>query len=154
MEILTPLVGINVSGDTGGIRRVTLYQRENKREAEWRFESGVHPWASELHAWIKSYYRRNWSELPELPIAIDATEFQRKVLQEIRRIPPGETISYGGIAENIGKPKAARATGGACGKNPIPLLIPCHRVIRSEGAIGGYSGPEGIKKLLLGYEND
>ena len=83
------------------------------------------------------------------------TKFQQLVWNEIEKIPYGETISYKDIAVSIGKPRAARAVANACAKNPIPIKRPCHRVICSNGQLGGYSGPGGIetKKKLLEQES-
>ena len=85
---------------------------------------------------------------------LDGTEFQIRVWNELKKIPKGETRTYKEIAELIGKPNAARAVANACGKNPYPITIPCHRVIRSDGGLGGYSGEGGIeqKRLLLKNE--
>ena len=80
------------------------------------------------------------------------TPFQRKVWRQIAKIPKGETRTYTWLAKMTGRPKAGRAAANACGANPIPLLIPCHRVIRSDGTIGGFSGPLSLKKLLLRRE--
>ena len=74
------------------------------------------------------------------------TSFQIKVWKEITKIPKGKTKTYKEIAINIGHPNSARAVANACGRNPYPVLIPCHRVIRSDGQLGGYSGEGGIKK--------
>ena len=74
------------------------------------------------------------------------TVFQIQVWEEIKKIPRGETRSYKQIAESIGQPKSVRAVANACGKNPYPIIIPCHRVIKSDGALGGYSGKGGINK--------
>jgi len=84
------------------------------------------------------------------------TEFQIKVWKEIVKIPLGETRSYKEIATAIGSPNSSRAVANACGKNPYPIKIPCHRVIKSDGSIGGYSGTGGIerKKELLAKENN
>ena len=83
------------------------------------------------------------------------TSFQIKVWKEIIKIPKGKTKTYKEIAINIGHPNSARAVANACGKNPYPGTIPCHRVVRSVGKIGGYSGPGGVtqKKRLLQEEN-
>ena len=83
------------------------------------------------------------------------TSFQIKVWKEIIKIPKGKTKTYKEIAINIGHPNSARAVANACGKNPYPGTIPCHRVVRSDGKIGGYSGPGGVtqKKRLLQEEN-
>ena len=84
------------------------------------------------------------------------TEFQIKVWKEIAKIPLGETRSYKEIATAIGSPNSSRAVANACGKNPYPIKIPCHRVVKSDGSIGGYSGTGGIerKKELLAKENN
>jgi len=80
------------------------------------------------------------------------TEFQQKVWRAMREIPVGKTKSYGEIAQAIGKPKAVRAVGGACGANPIPVLIPCHRVLAAHGKIGGFGGGLDWKRELLRRE--
>ena len=77
---------------------------------------------------------------------LNGTEFQIKVWNEIAKIPKGKTKSYKEIAKAIGRPKSYRAVANACGKNPYVPEIPCHRVIRSDGKLGGYSGTGGIKK--------
>lgn len=86
---------------------------------------------------------------------LEGTSFQIKVWEELLKIPKGETSTYKEIAINLGSPKAARAVANACGKNPYPVAVPCHRVVRSDGSIGGYSGPGGVKrkKELLDREN-
>jgi O-6-methylguanine DNA methyltransferase len=80
------------------------------------------------------------------------TEFERKVWAALNEIPFGETRTYKWIAEKIGNPAAVRAVGRALSKNPIPIVIPCHRVIESDGSIGGYSSGVNIKKRLLELE--
>ena len=88
----------------------------------------------------------------DLPIDVAGTAFQELVWRELRKIPAGETRSYADIAAAIGKPKAVRAVGSANGDNHICVLIPCHRVIRSDGSLGGYGGGIERKKLLLEAE--
>ena len=85
---------------------------------------------------------------------VKATEFQKIVWNEIKRIPRGQTITYKELAAKIGRPKAYRAVANACAKNPQLIIIPCHRVIRSDGKLGGYMGEKGIerKKKLLKKE--
>ena len=87
-------------------------------------------------------------------LPLKGTEFQVKVWKEISKIPYGETRTYKELAIAIGKPDSARAVANACGKNPYPPSIPCHRVIRTDGKLGGYSGKGGIKakKKLLKQE--
>ena len=87
-----------------------------------------------------------------LPVDVQGTEFQKRVWAAISRIPYGETRSYNKIAEEIGMPKAYRAVANACGANPVPLIVPCHRVIRKNGGLGGYGMGIERKKYLLAME--
>lgn len=87
-----------------------------------------------------------------LPLAPSGTEFQRGVWEALLHIPYGETASYRDIAARVGAPAACRAVGGANGKNPLPILIPCHRVIAADGTLGGYSGGLWRKEYLLELE--
>jgi O-6-methylguanine DNA methyltransferase len=89
--------------------------------------------------------------LPPLDWA-GTTEFQQSVWREMLKISTGKTRSYGEIAERIGNPKAVRAVGGACGANPIPVLVPCHRILAANKKLGGFSGGIEWKKDLLGRE--
>lgn len=88
----------------------------------------------------------------DLKLCPNGTEFQLSVLQELQKIPYGMTASYGEIAERIGRPKAVRAVGAANGHNPIPIIIPCHRVIGSDGSMTGFGGGIDTKKALLRLE--
>jgi O-6-methylguanine DNA methyltransferase len=87
-------------------------------------------------------------KLPPFDLA-EGTEFQRQVWDELQRIPAGQSKSYGEIAETLGKPGSARAVGSACGANPIPVIIPCHRVLASSKRIGGFAGGLEWKRRLL-----
>lgn len=99
-----------------------------------------------------SYFDGN---LENFSIKLDpaGTDFQKSVWSELLNIPYGKTICYQELAYKIGKPKACRAVGNANGKNPIPIIIPCHRVIAKNGGLGGYSSGLDIKKVLLGIED-
>ncbi len=88
----------------------------------------------------------------ELPVAPRGTEFQRRVWEELARIPYGVTISYAELAARVGRPGASRAVGRANGTNPIPLVIPCHRVIGSDGSLTGFGGGMPLKRALLVLE--
>ena len=92
------------------------------------------------------------SAAPELPIDVAGTAFQEAVWRELRKIPLGETRSYAQIAAAVGKPGAVRATGTANGSNHVAVLIPCHRVVRSDGSLGGYAGGLDRKRRLLEAE--
>jgi methylated-DNA-[protein]-cysteine S-methyltransferase len=91
----------------------------------------------------------------DLPLLLEGSEFQRRVWREIARIGPGKTRSYGEIAARLGS--APRPVGGACGRNPVPLVVPCHRVLAASGGLGGFMGgkadfPLSVKRWLLRHE--
>jgi len=88
----------------------------------------------------------------DIPLDLVGTPFQVKLWKALLKIPFGETSSYAQIARKIGSPKAARAVGGACGANPLPLFIPCHRVVETNGGLGGFGGGLQRKKQLLKLE--
>jgi AraC family transcriptional regulator, regulatory protein of adaptative response / methylated-DNA-[protein]-cysteine methyltransferase len=87
-----------------------------------------------------------------LPLDLHGTEFQREVWAQLLAIPAGKTRTYLDVAQAIDRPKATRAVAQACGANPIAVVVPCHRVVMSDGSIGGYSGLPGVKKALLTAE--
>ncbi|TYP48718.1 methylated-DNA--[protein]-cysteine S-methyltransferase [Thermosediminibacter litoriperuensis] len=87
-----------------------------------------------------------------VPLDLKGTEFQKRVWEEVMKIPYGEVRSYGYIARAIGKPKACRAVGGANNRNPVPIIVPCHRVVGSDGSLVGYGGGLEMKSFLLKLE--
>ncbi|MCC5950654.1 MAG: methylated-DNA--[protein]-cysteine S-methyltransferase [Acidimicrobiia bacterium] len=90
----------------------------------------------------------------DVPVDLGAVQgFSAAVLDELLTIPYGEVRSYGEVANNIDNPAAVRAVGGACGRNPVPLLVPCHRVLRSDGSLGGFGGGLDVKRFLLDLES-
>jgi methylated-DNA-[protein]-cysteine S-methyltransferase len=99
---------------------------------------------------LEEYFAGERTEF-DLPMELDGTEFQKEVWTELSRIPYGETISYGELARRVGRPNGPRAVGQANGKNPIPIIVPCHRVVASNG-IGGYGGGLPMKRKLLALE--
>ena len=88
----------------------------------------------------------------ELPLDLRGTAFQQRVWRELTRIPRGETITYGELAKRIGAPGAVRAVGTACGANPVAMIVPCHRVLRGDGELGGYRWGISRKQALLRSE--
>ena len=84
-----------------------------------------------------------------VPLDLQGTDFQREVWNQLLAIPPGSTRSYLDVAQAINRPKATRAVAQACGANPVAVVVPCHRVVMSDGSLGGYSGLPGVKKALL-----
>lgn len=101
---------------------------------------------------FRAYFNGHRVDFPDRLDLSRATPFQRRVWQAARLIPYGETRSYAWVAGQIGKPNAARAVGQALGRNPLPVIIPCHRVLAANGGIGGFSGGIETKKFLLSLE--
>src|SRR4030095_13402214 len=102
-------------------------------------------------ALLNTLYGRPVAEYPPLDLSV-GTDFQQRVWQVLKRIACGKTLSYGEVADEIGDRQAVRAVGRACGANPIPVLIPCHRVLASKQKIGGFSGGLDWKRKLLARE--
>lgn len=117
----------------------------------FRIESGAIP--SEISEAMRCYFAGNLGALNSLPVKMAGTEFQRAVWQALRNIPSGRTVSYAELAMQIGKPKAIRAVGHANGSNPVSLVVPCHRVIGSDGTLTGYGGGIDRKRWLLQHES-
>jgi O-6-methylguanine DNA methyltransferase len=114
--------------------------------------ASVRPWHERTTAAVKAVLSgRAPAAMPPLDLSA-GTPFQQRVWAELRRIKPGETRSYGELAAALGKPGAARAVGGACGANPIPVLVPCHRVLAAHRKLGGFSGGLHWKRRLLARE--
>jgi O-6-methylguanine DNA methyltransferase len=112
----------------------------------------IRQWHRTTEAALKTVLTgRDAKTLPPLDWT-DKTEFQKSVWRELRKIRAGQTRSYGEIATAIGRPRAVRAVGGACGANPIPVLVPCHRVLAANQKLGGFSGGLNWKRSLLARE--
>jgi O-6-methylguanine DNA methyltransferase len=155
--IPSPLGHVMVAGTSAGICRVALGEGPHVLEADLRRElprAVLKSGGPELEGWVRPLqeYMSGHSPLPDLPLDIQATAFQRRVWETLREIPEGTTRSYEEVAQEIGEPNATRAVAQACAKNPAAVVIPCHRVVRKDGELGGYRwGPE-VKKSLLELE--
>jgi methylated-DNA-[protein]-cysteine S-methyltransferase len=101
---------------------------------------------------LSRYFAGDPKALENVPVDAAGTEFQRSVWEALRRIPSGQTRSYGEIARLIGRPRAVRAVGAANGSNPVPIVVPCHRVIGANGTLTGYGGGLERKEWLLTHE--
>jgi methylated-DNA-[protein]-cysteine S-methyltransferase len=148
--ISSPIGSLLLAGDHQALRFVLFAngRRDVRPRPEWVADEG------ELDATVRqldAYFRGRLREF-DIDVAPEGTAFQRLVWNELRRIPFGETISYAELAARIGNPKAVRAVGLANGSNPISIIIPCHRVIGSNGSLVGYGGGLPTKQALLALE--
>jgi methylated-DNA-[protein]-cysteine S-methyltransferase len=146
--IESPVGPLLFSGDERGLRGISFAPHAPR--PGWRPDR--RPVAEAIRQ-IEAYFAAELRDF-DLPLAPQGTDFQLTVWKELRRIPYGATISYGELALRIEKPKASRAVGAANGANPIPIVIPCHRVIGTNGTLTGYGGGLPIKTKLLDLERD
>ncbi len=149
----SPLGPLLVAATSKGICRLTFDEDESVLKR--RFPNAtVLPDDGTISAWAEGALTaiEHPAQTPELPIDVRGTAFQEAVWKELRRIPLGETRSYADIAAAVGQPNAVRAVGTANGSNPVAVLVPCHRVIRSDGTLGGYAGGLDRKRTLLAAE--
>jgi len=124
---------------------------ENAELSENVEENNELPIFLNTEAQLDEYFRGKRDSF-SIPIVLNGTEFQQKVWKQLQSIPYGETISYQQLAKHVGDSKKARAVGNANGKNPIPIIVPCHRVIAKDGSLGGFGGGLPIKRYLLELE--
>jgi methylated-DNA-[protein]-cysteine S-methyltransferase len=147
---------VGILSSSAGLLRTTLLQPSEKQALDsLGINDGAIPATRQFEDLIQRFQKYFSGRRTDFPVKLDlseATPFQRFVWDATRRIPYGQTESYGWIAHKIGKPGAARAVGQALGKNPLPIIVPCHRVISSGGNLGGFSGGLTIKKRLLALE--
>ncbi len=146
----TPIGDLLLAGDEDALCLVGFPQGSMRREPEsdWIFSDKPFGAAREQ---LTAYFAGERKSF-DLKLNPGGTEFQLQVLEELQKIPYGVTASYGDIAQRIGRPKAVRAVGAANGRNPIPIIIPCHRVIGSTGKLTGFGGGIPTKKALLKLE--
>jgi AraC family transcriptional regulator of adaptative response/methylated-DNA-[protein]-cysteine methyltransferase len=149
----SPLGPLLVAATSKGICRLTFDEGETVLKRRFPHAT-VLPDDGTISAWAEGALTaiEHPAQTPELPIDVRGTAFQEAVWKELRRIPLGETRSYADIAAAVGQPHAVRAVGTANGSNPVAVLVPCHRVIRSDGSLGGYAGGLDRKRKLLAAE--
>jgi methylated-DNA-[protein]-cysteine S-methyltransferase len=156
-SLAAPIGRVLVAVGDAGLVRVSFRQSESSFVAGLERQLGVRAVRSpsetaEVVAQLRAYFagrRRRF----DVPVDLrHVTPFVRRVLTATMQVPAGNLVSYGDIARRIGQPKGSRAVGQALGRNPIPIVIPCHRVIASGGRIGGYTGGLAIKRRLLRIE--
>lgn len=155
--VSSPLGPLLVAATSRGLCRVAFGSRDDElqRELSREFpEASLHRSSKSVRRWTREVLRRIDGEEPrfDLPLDIRATAFQSRVWAALARIPRGSTRSYGEIAAAIGKPKARRAVASACASNPVAVVVPCHRVVRGDGGLGGYRWGSRRKDRLLSRE--
>jgi methylated-DNA-[protein]-cysteine S-methyltransferase len=147
MPLDTPIgrIVLEADGDVLIGLRLPNEQRHGRRDPD-----DVPPILKETATQLEEYFAGERTDF-DLTMELDGTPFQREVWAELARIPYGETISYGELARRVGRPRGPRAVGQANGRNPIAIIVPCHRVLASNG-IGGYGGGLKVKRALLALE--
>jgi methylated-DNA-[protein]-cysteine S-methyltransferase len=134
--------------DDGVLVRLHFAHQRDPVEPDWtRDDDALAGWFHQLD----EYFAGTRTEF-DLPLRLEGTPFQVEVWEQLRRIPYGETISYGELATRVDRPEAARAVGAANGQNPIAIVVPCHRVIGADGSLTGFGGGLDWKRHLLAVE--
>lgn len=152
----SPVGLLRLTHDREGLTGIAFHGEASARSGPWRALERSR-WRADVGLFdavicqLQQYFdgeRRSF----DLPLAAQGTAFQHSVWRELQRIPYGQTISYGELARRIGKPRACRAVGLANGANPLPIIVPCHRVIGADGSLTGFGGGLPIKRQLLALE--
>ena len=146
----TPIGELLLAGSEDALAVIGFPEGSMRRDPEHDWIYNEKPFAETMRQ-LNEYFDGDRHEF-DLPLQLDGTEFQVQVLEELKKIPYGETTSYAAIAERIGRPRAVRAVGAANGRNPIPIVVPCHRVIGKSGDLTGFGGGLDTKEALLRLE--
>ncbi len=147
----SPVGPLLLAADDDGLQLIEFHESRHrlKRGDDW--QQGAHEVLRLAQSQLDEYFRSERRHF-ELPLAPRGTAFQREVWQMLASIPYGGTISYAQLAMQVGRPKAMRAVGAANGRNPLPIVLPCHRVIGADGSLTGFGGGLPTKRLLLELE--
>lgn len=146
----TPLGTLWLAAGADGLEQVSFRELPGAR-GTGRVRDEAHAQLDEARAQLAAYFAGELHEF-DLPLAPRGTEFQRRVWDEVSRIPYGSTSTYAEVACAVGRPTACRAVGAANGRNPLTIVVPCHRVVGSAGSLTGYGGGLGRKRALLELE--
>jgi len=146
----SPVGPLLVAGDADRLHLIAFptERRTKQPQADWRRDESRF---ADAFRQLRAYFAGELTRF-DLPLRLAGTAFQNKVWAALCDIPFGETISYGTLASRIGKPSACRAVGGANGANPLPIVVPCHRVIGSDRSLTGFGGGVETKRFLLAHE--
>lgn len=151
----TPIGKLLIAGNDEGLHRIVFPTKGNPREPAEPEAGWIESSRGPLHEAVRQlneYFAGKRTEF-DLPLVPAGTGFQKSVWRQLQEIPYGQTISYGELARRVGNPKASRAVGAANGSNPLPIVIPCHRVIGSTGKLTGFGGGIPVKEALLALES-
>lgn len=149
-DISTPVGRLRLAGDEEGLRAISFENSSSALEPAQNWQRTQEPFREAIGQ-LEAYFAGKLGHF-DLALAPEGTPFQRGVWSLLRTIPYGETVSYGEMARRLGRPAASRAVGAANGRNPIPIIIPCHRVIGADGSLTGFGGGLAIKRRLLALE--
>lgn len=149
--IESPVGPLLLAGDAHCLQSLSFEnsKRADRVQSDWKEDKAPF---TEVIRQLRAYFSGKLTKF-DVPLALEGTEFQLSVWRSMQTIPYGETISYGQLAQRIGNPKAVRAVGLANGCNPTPIIVPCHRVIGSNGSLTGFGGGLANKKILLELES-
>lgn len=152
-QIESPIDRILITSDGDSLTGLHMVEHRHYEVLtdDWKRDDAVKPFA-EARKQLEAYFAGRMADF-DLPLAMRGTEFQQQVWQELQNIPFGQTISYGELARRVGNPNSSRAVGAANGRNPISIIVPCHRVIGSNGKLTGYGGGMQRKEWLLAHES-
>ncbi|MGV8944291.1 MAG: methylated-DNA--[protein]-cysteine S-methyltransferase [Thermomonas sp.] len=149
-RIESPAGPLIIAADDCGLRHIEFHQNRHPADRD-AWQGGDNAVLQAAQAQLQEYFAGTRTDFT-LPLAPRGTAFQLGVWQELARIPYGATISYAELAQRVGKPTATRAVGAANGRNPLPIVLPCHRVIGADGALTGFGGGLPVKEFLLKLE--
>jgi methylated-DNA-[protein]-cysteine S-methyltransferase len=154
-EIASPIGRIVIAARDGrlcalGFRRARVARQVVARYGRARLRRSRDPFG--FSARIRAYLAGDLAAVDGIPVETGGTAFQRRVWRALRRIPPGRTLSYGALARALGRSAAARAVGAANGRNPVSIVVPCHRLIGGDASLTGYGGGLWRKRWLLRHE--
>ena len=146
----SPIGSLLLVGDKEGLKRVGFPSGKGKLEVNDSWNENSDPFTEAMFQ-LNQYFKGKRKNF-DLRLKLEGTDFQVKVLTELQKVPFGETVSYGELARRVGNPKASRAVGAVNAKNPLPIVIPCHRVIGANGSLTGFGGGIPAKITLLELE--
>ena len=150
-EFPSPVGILRLAADESGLREIWFESGRHQKAPQPHWRRAAEPFAR-VRRQLEEYFAGDRQQF-DLPLHPRGTSFQLKVWSELARIPYGATISYGELAQRIEQPLAVRAVGAANGRNPLPIVLPCHRVIGSDGSLTGFGGGLPAKRYLLALEN-